>query len=251
LNTSKIRYFIPLLSTLIGVSLLLALGTWQVFRLQEKTALQVVLDQRLAEPVIDLPNEKIELSDWQYRRVRVRGKFIHDEALYLLASPVRFKGESGLYVLTPFVLDDGRKILVQRGFIPQSKAEISTRPETLDSKEVELEVVVHAPERKPRFGFGMGNFSKEFDRSDLQTRHRVGIYVDINTISALLNEKLEPYYLRVVAEKNAANISNELPEPGAEKISLYNPHKQYALTWYSLALILLIVYVIYIRKQKV
>uniref|UniRef100_A0AAY4AF06 SURF1-like protein n=1 Tax=Denticeps clupeoides TaxID=299321 RepID=A0AAY4AF06_9TELE len=156
-------YFLKWLLLLIPVTTF-GLGTWQVRRREWKLKLiEELKNLTTAEPV-PLPNDLMELSSLEYRRVRVRGQYDHSKELYILPrSPVdpereaREAGrlssstETGANVITPFYCTDlGITILVNRGYVPKDKIRPETRTKGQVADEVDVVGVVRLSEhRKP------------------------------------------------------------------------------------------------------
>ncbi|XP_027199402.2 surfeit locus protein 1-like [Dermatophagoides pteronyssinus] len=99
-------------------------------------------------PPVDLPNEPEEIQKLMYRKVKLRGYFEHDKEFLLsqrtnvqfsdaLVSPLN---RSGYYVLTPFVLENGRRVLVNRGWV----SEYRKKPESRESGQVQGTVELDA-----------------------------------------------------------------------------------------------------------
>lgn len=110
-----------LIASLIAFVILLALGTWQVERLQWKEALLASTQERVHEAPLPLSEmEKIyrDKGTVEYRPVTVSGTFMHQGERHFLAT---FDGKPGFNVYTPLMLEDGRFVLVNRGFVPYEK----------------------------------------------------------------------------------------------------------------------------------
>jgi cytochrome oxidase assembly protein ShyY1 len=105
------RWIAGHLLALVTVTAFVNLGLWQLRRLEEKRDLNASVEQGLeAEPVA-----VAGITDEVYVRVTARGTYAVDLETLVLRSR---KGESGYHVLTPFTLDDGRTLLVDRGWVP-------------------------------------------------------------------------------------------------------------------------------------
>ncbi len=112
----------------VALAILLALGTWQVERLQWKEALIASTEQRIHEPPLPLSEmEKIYESGGtvEYRPVTVSGTFMHQGERHFLAT---HNGAAGYYVYTPLMLEDGRFALVNRGFVPYERKTLQPVP---------------------------------------------------------------------------------------------------------------------------
>lgn len=112
------RRFAPaiwsVLVTVAGVALFVALGLWQLDRAAYKDELQTRFEQRLAQDYRSL-DPKADLDDIQYRKLRLKGRYIEGQH-FLLDNQVN-RGRAGYHVLTPFRLAGGdRVILVNRGW---------------------------------------------------------------------------------------------------------------------------------------
>lgn len=95
--------------------LFIQLGRWQWHRAAEKRALADAFAQGTAQivalgaqPLAGLP---------RYTQVRLRGRY--DGAHQFLLDNMARDGRAGFEVLTPLRLDDGRLVLVNRGWLPQ------------------------------------------------------------------------------------------------------------------------------------
>ena len=226
------KYF-PIIFTIPAVIVLLSLGTWQVVRLQWKTNLINSMNERVAMEAIDLPGQIGDFEDIQYRRVKVRGEFLHDKEAYLFVGAKEFKGAMGYDILTPLRQANGNVVLVDRGWVPYDKKESEKRPETLTSGIVEVEGMVHK-----------GELQKGFT-PDNEPQKNLWFWIDIPAIASHAGVELQNLYVRELKKDN----SNVLPIAGDAVIRHRNDHLQYAVTWYSLAIILVVIYFIYQRKS--
>ena len=116
----KPRGWIVLLAALLGVALTARLGLWQLDRAAQKTALQQQQEQRARLPALgaaDLSSDTgADAALWQ-RSVVVEGRWMADATVYLENRAMN--GRAGFFVVTPLVLDDGRAVAVQRGWLPR------------------------------------------------------------------------------------------------------------------------------------
>jgi surfeit locus 1 family protein len=117
----------PTIVALAGIAVLLGLGTWQLQRLEWKQAMIAERAARMAEPAMALPKRIVDPAALEHRPVRLAGRFLHDKELYLPGRSHRRQG--GLHVMTPFVLEDGRAVLVDRGWVPPDAQAPATRAE--------------------------------------------------------------------------------------------------------------------------
>ncbi|MFJ9957824.1 SURF1 family cytochrome oxidase biogenesis protein [Streptomyces avermitilis] len=115
------QWVILTLVTLALIPTMIELGFWQLHRHEHRVALNTVIGNSLAAtPVpaesLTSPGATVKHDDL-YHRVTAKGTF--DTAHEVVARRrTNVDGEVGFHVLTPFVLDDGKVILVNRGWIP-------------------------------------------------------------------------------------------------------------------------------------
>lgn len=183
---------------------------------------------RVAEPVVDLPTDpQLDLSAWQYRRVKLSGVFLQDKETYLYTGPKEVNGTIGYNLLTPFKLEDGTEVLVDRGWVPYQKKSPETRLETIPDGKVEVIGMIHRGE-KP------GLFTPKNDPD-----HHIWFWIDVpRLLGQAADEKTAQYYIRLLKQPGVQG----LPLAGDETVRYRNDHLQYAITWYGLAVILIIVY---------
>ena len=127
----------------------LALGTWQVYRLDWKMKLLATLEDRLVRNPLPLPPriDPSVLHDFDYRRVRATGHFRHDQEMLL--GPRMREGKNGYWVVTPLERDDGAsKILVNRGWVAKTLQDHADRKEGLPAGRVTVEGLLREPWKK-------------------------------------------------------------------------------------------------------
>jgi cytochrome oxidase assembly protein ShyY1 len=115
------QWMILTLVALLLIPTMIRLGIWQMHRYEERSARnQLVADALDAKPV---PVEKLTspghtvTSKQRYRTVTAEGHFDTDREI-VVRRRVNADEEVGFHVLTPFVLTDGKVLLVNRGWIP-------------------------------------------------------------------------------------------------------------------------------------
>lgn len=104
------------------------LGTWQLRRLEWKTKLIAKCESRLAYNPIPLPKHFTPdmCENWEYRRVILKGTFLHDEEMFV--GPRVKSGIKGYLLFTPFIRKDtGEKLLIERGWVSEDKAVPTSR----------------------------------------------------------------------------------------------------------------------------
>lgn len=115
------QWVILTLVALLLIPTMIRLGFWQMHRYEQRSARnQLVSDALAAEPVpverLTSPGHTIT-TDERYRTVTAKGRFdAADEVV--VRRRTNSDDQVGYHVLTPFVLTDGKVLLVNRGWIP-------------------------------------------------------------------------------------------------------------------------------------
>ncbi|MFO0388724.1 MAG: SURF1 family protein [Alphaproteobacteria bacterium] len=211
---------IPLLFIIFATLVLTTLGAWQVQRLQWKNALTANIEKAQAEETLgNLPENVDGLA---YRNVILSGRFINDTALRLVGR--KSDMGAGFFVLTPFVLeDDGRVILVNRGYAETGKENPVDGLQTIQG-------ILRPPREKRPFA------------PDNQQDKNLWFYENISAISSLIGRPLLPYVIEATGtDKRTQPIVSD------GKISMRNDHLGYAITWFSLAIVGLVMFAFYQR----
>jgi len=218
-------------ATVVVFAILLGLGTWQLVRLDWKTDLIAERTARLEAPPIALPTEDAELDAVMWAPVTLTGQFLHDQELLLAARSQR--GNVGSHVLTPFVRNEGPVVLVNRGWVPDDRRDPSARAAGQLQGTVTIRGLVTP-------GAGRNAFTPDNDPAT-----NFWLSVDYPAMSAAVGRDLQP----VVIDADDTPNPGGFPLGGQTRLSIPNDHLQYAITWYLLALTLVVVYVAWNRKR--
>lgn len=224
---------IPTLFTIPALIVLLCLGSWQVKRLMWKNNLVAEISERSALQPLELPGSKIDIDSLRYRRVIATGHFLHDKEIHVFTGAREMRGEAGYNIVTPLENKDGTVVLVDRGWVPADKKDSANRPETLLKGEISILGMLQDGEKK-------GMFTPQNDLA-----RNLWFWIDIPAIAGFTGKPLENVYVRAIEDKD---ISNPLPIPGKATVEIRNDHLQYAIIWYSFAVILSVVYTIYVKN---
>lgn len=106
---------LPTLATVVGVAVFVAAGNWQRGRMEQKEAMRAQFDAAVAARPIAIPAGTPDWAALRYRPVEMRGAY--DGGRQILIDNRVHDGRVGYHVVTPLVLDDGRAVLVDRGWI--------------------------------------------------------------------------------------------------------------------------------------
>ncbi len=235
------RQRFPWITLVLGTivfAILIALGTWQVERLHWKEGLLAEIEARThAAPAPLAEIEKVweTKKDVDYRTVTVTGRLLNDKEQHFFAT---YDGYSGFYLYTPLMLDDGRAVFVNRGFVPYDRKNAATRPEG----EVEGTVTITGLARNPL----SAKPSSLVPDNDLKAN--IYYWKDLATMAAqsgLAADRLVPFFIDADKTPNPGG----LPVGGVTIIDLPNSHLQYAVTWYGLAATLVAILAISFRRR--
>lgn len=103
------------MATVLAVVVFVLAGNWQHRRMSDKEALRAQLDVASAAAPVPLPQGVSDWTPWRYRTVALAGHY--DAQRQVLIDNRVDAGQVGYHVVTPFMLDDGRAVLVDRGFV--------------------------------------------------------------------------------------------------------------------------------------
>jgi surfeit locus 1 family protein len=219
------RMILPLLFGLVGAAILIGLGTWQVQRLHWKEGLIAKAEARIAMPAVALPTHPDPVAD-RYLSVTVQGRFLGPEA-HVLTS-IQGQGP-GFLVIAAYQTDDGRSILVDRGFVPET-AKTAPRP--------------------PRDVAVTGNLNWPDDVNSATPPPDEGRGIWFGRDVAAMAAALGTEPLMLIARSDTGDGVEARPVTATFR----NDHLGYAITWFSLAVVWLGMTVSYlwrIRRRNV
>ncbi len=209
----------PLLFGVLGVAILVALGVWQLERLEWKTAMLAEIDARLAAAAVPVPAAPDPEAD-RYLRVRAEGALQAGEVHVYTAGP---RGAVGYRVIAPLALPDGRRILLDRGFVPIGDKDAARPPGPIAATGNLV---------WPREG------AARPDRAS-----NVWIARDV----PLLAEALDAEPVMVVAAESDPPGG---PIPLPVTVAIPNDHLSYAITWFGLATVWTLMTLLWLSRIK-
>jgi surfeit locus 1 family protein len=125
---SRARRVLPTIAMVAAVAVCVAAGNWQRGRMAQKEALGATLAAAAAAPVVPLPSGAVDWPTWRFRQVELAGRY--DAARQILIDNKVHAGRAGYHVVTPLLQDDGRAVLVNRGYVQAAatRAELPSVP---------------------------------------------------------------------------------------------------------------------------
>lgn len=193
-----------------GTACLLYLGKWQIDRLYWKLDVLKKIDQKIAAAPVLLPAEPSE-SVHKYLSVEISGQFLQ-ESIRVLASKKRYG--AGYRIIHVF-RTNGRRLLVDLGFVG-----LETDYDIDLSKDISLVGNLHWPDE-------VDNFTPEPD-----LENNIWFARDVERVASAL--QTEP--ILIILKDSTLKDKNIKPMP-IDTTHIPNDHLQYAITWFSLAII--------------
>ncbi|HET6388913.1 SURF1 family protein [Hyphomicrobium sp.] len=205
-----------------GIAGFLSLGIWQIERRAWKLDLIERVDQRVHADPVAAPGPSgwpsINAKTDEYRRVTAAGQFRNDRETLVTAVT---KDGGGYWVLTPLETKDGFTVLVNRGFVPPDKRDPAQRAAGQIAGEATVTGLLRLSEPK-------GAFLRSNDPANGRWFSR-----DVPEIAEARGlDNVAPYFIDADATPNPGG----LPIGGLTVIAFQNNHLVYALTWFTLAL---------------
>lgn len=201
------RLISALLLGLAGVGFLCGLGIWQVQRMYEKRGQLDEMTAGISEPAVPVPAQLDPEKD-RYRPVTAEGRFT-GETLYVLSGKPMIG--AGVQVVSVLEMADGRRLLVDRGFLPD------------DDKHKQLTV------RAVKI---TGNLMWPRDSNEYTPPPdpKTGLWFGRDAVSMAALLKTEPTF--IVAREPTGDGIEAMP---VDTSSIPNDHWGYAITWFLLA----------------
>jgi surfeit locus 1 family protein len=227
--TSNRRLLLPAISTVLMLAVLIGLGTWQVERLAWKRDLLEQFARAEAEPALPLPPGEKALLLPPFAKVRVAGRFRDDLAvLYAAQGRDTLQGSvMGAQLVVPMERDGAEPVLVERGWVK------SGAPLPDDHGITEIEGYIRPGDTASWFSAADDVAGRHFYTLDPQAIGR-----------ALGLAHVAPFTIVALGPEPAGDA----PDPARHLPELPNNHLTYAITWYGLAVALVVIFLSYARK---
>ena len=199
------RFFIAF--SLFSIAVFIGLGTWQLARKRQKE--RFIADLYAAQTAAPQNVDTVKTFIFPCSFF-AKGQFLPDKHIVLSAKT--HQGKSGVYVLNVFQTQGGKFILIQRGWAQSPVFQVPVGVFTIE---------------------GIGRLPGPPTYFQPRNSPPTYFWIDLSLLSKEFNLPLEPYYIVATTSLDSRIIQTEsFPLPS-------NNHLQYALTWYSLAFILM------------
>ena len=205
-----------------GLMLLVAagfarLGVWQLDRLHQRRAANVVIAAARQAPPVTLTSRTARAEALAQRRVVAEGRY--DQEREIIVRGEALQGAPGVVVITPLLLaPEGPAVLVERGFLPAPDAVTVS----LEGLEEPGRVTVHGIALPVPSGGG-----EAIEHAGRTTWRRL----DLPALQARLPYDLLPIYIKQSPDSALPRFPRRLaPAPIDE-----GPHLSYAIQWFLFA----------------
>ncbi|MGW0709763.1 SURF1 family cytochrome oxidase biogenesis protein [Streptomyces sp. NPDC002643] len=234
------QWVILTLLALVLIPTMIRLGIWQMHRYEERSARnQLVADALASKPVaverLTSPGHTVTSAE-RYRTVTAKGRFDTEDEV-VVRRRTNSNDEIGFHVLTPFVLDDGKVLLVNRGWIPAGASQTEF-PEVPAPPGGEVTVTGRLMPDETTEASGIK------DLKDLPDRQIM--LINSGEQAERLGVEVLGGYLAQTAPEPKGDIPEQLGSPGDENAAL---NYAYALQWWLFAGAVPVGWVILVRRE--
>jgi surfeit locus 1 family protein len=225
-----------------------ALGTWQLERRAWKLDLIARVNQRVHAAAVQPPLPAnfewppVTASADEYRHVRVTGVFLN--ALETLVQASTELGP-GYWVLTPLRLDNGEVVLVNRGFVPPERRSRGVHAAGELTGTTTVTGLLRLTEPRGAFLHRNDAAANRWYSRDVQA---IATARGLSLAGAL--SRVAPYFIDQDAAADANDVPSVAPIGGLTVIAFHNSHLIYAITWYTLALMVVAASWLEVRDER-
>jgi len=205
-----------------SIILFCSLGTWQIYRLQWKVDLINEINNGLNSEPVFYSNTNIK----NYQKVKFSGIFDFEKQIYLYS--LNKKGKPGYDIITPLKINSNEILLINRGWIQKDRK---------DSKNI------NKVESNSYVGILKKITKPNPFKPDNDIENNIWYSLKLTDLEDFTGYKLSNFVLFLQNNQNNL-VENKIVSP-----DLPNNHLKYALTWYSVALSILL-YFLYFRKKQ-
>ena len=198
----------------------IALGSWQIVRLDWKNNLILEIESSLKKPPVQLS----ESNATNFLKIKTSGSIDFDKQIYLYN--LNENGTPGFEVINPLMIDS-KNYLLNRGWIPFEKK---------DSEEI------YEFEENNIIGILKSQGRKNIFKPDNDLEENYWFSLNREDILKFTGKEFSKYIIYL-------NGNYQVPKPKKITANISNNHQKYALTWFSLAISILLLY-LYFRKKN-
>ena len=220
---------VPTLAFFVLLPVLVGLGMWQLDRAEEKRGIERDVLEATQKTPLNLNAADISsLADEVYRNAEMKGYYVSHKQ-YLWDNKTH-QGKSGFQVLTPFVLNQSKQvIMVNRGWIPILGRRDQFPDITVSEELLKLGGVIKDPSNAIQL-------ANRVDQRTASYPHVVQAF-EPEVIASELNMDVAPILLELSPDETSGYVRDWQPYYG--KIG---KHLGYAAQWFIMGLIAVFLY---------
>ena len=203
-----------------SILVFVALGSWQIIRLNWKNNLILEIENSLKNPPVKLTNSNLE----NYLKIKTSGSIDLEKQIYLYS--LNDTGTPGFEVINPILIND-TNYLINRGWIPFEKKN-SQEINVFDENDI--------------IGTLKLQGRKNIFKPDNDLEENYWFSLNREDILKFTGKEFSKYIIYL-------NGNYQVPKPKKITANISNNHQKYALTWFSLAISILLLY-LYFRKKN-
>ena len=248
------------ITVVLALAILLGLGTWQLQRLEWKTDL--IARHQAAMKTDVVPVKSVAeifplMQEGFYRKMQVTAGWDFQNALFFPAKV--HNGEVGAHLYIPLQLADGTILFARRGWVPLETAaayknwlELQKKQAVSDEGDSVITIQTFNGMLVPKFTRGMM-------RPDNSPKTNEWYWTDLPAMAAASGLDPTKVIPALFLEDGANDVkSSDVSPPWLTRLESdgccanldRNAHLEYALTWYSLAIVLLVIYFALWRQKS-
>jgi len=198
----------------------IGLGTWQIIRLNWKNNLILEIENSLKNPPVELAQSNKE----NFLKIKTSGTIDFDKQIYLYN--LNESGTPGFEVINPITIGD-ENFLINRGWIPFEKKGTQE---------------INVFDQKNIIGTLKLQGRKNIFKPDNDLDENYWFSLNREDILKFTGKNFSKYIIYL-------DGNYQLPRPKKITANISNNHQKYAITWFSLALSILLLY-LYFRKKN-
>jgi surfeit locus 1 family protein len=198
----------------------IGLGTWQIIRLNWKNNLILEIENSLKNPPVELAQSNKE----NFLKIKTSGSIDFDKQIYLYN--LNESGTPGFEVINPIVIGE-ENYLINRGWIPFEKKGTQE---------------INVFDQKNIIGTLKLQGRKNIFKPDNDLDENYWFSLNREDILKFTGKNFSKYIIYL-------DGNYQFPKPKKITANISNNHQKYAITWFSLALSILLLY-LYFRKKN-
>ncbi|MFF9452357.1 SURF1 family cytochrome oxidase biogenesis protein [Streptomyces flaveolus] len=236
------QWVILTLVALLLIPTMIRLGFWQMHRYEERTARNDLVAEALgAKPVpvesLTAPGKRITTHE-RYRTVTAKGRFDTDHEV-VVRRRTNAQDKIGYHVLTPFVLDDGKVLLVNRGWIPADGPSQTEFPEVPAPPRGEITVTGRMMPDETTAASGIKDLEGLPDRQIM--------LINSEQEAARLDARVLGGYIVLTEPEPKGSTPEAIGKPGNEDAAL---NFAYAIQWWLFSAAVPVGWWILVRRER-